>query len=97
VRLIFTLKALIRLKAKDACRYVAVAKSIRISGAHCLGPVELKKAIEDVPIGGLLEVITNDACAKEDIPTWRRFTKNELVEFQELGDGWMRFVIRRTR
>jgi TusA-related sulfurtransferase len=76
---------------------VAVAKSIRISGAHCLGPVELKKAIEDVPIGGLLEVITNDACAKEDIPTWCRFTKNELVEFQELGDGWMRFVIRRTR
>jgi TusA-related sulfurtransferase len=97
VRPILTLETLIRLKAGDACRYVAVAKSIRISGAHCLGPVELKKAIADVPVGGLLEVVTNDVCAKEDIPTWCRFTKNELVEFQELGDGWMRFVIRRTR
>ena len=97
MRPILTLETLIRLKAGDSCRYVAVAKSIRISGANCLGPVELKRTIEDVPVGGLLEVITNDVCAKEDIPTWCRFTKNELVEFQELGDGWMRFVIRRTR
>jgi len=54
---------------------MAVAKSIRISRANCLGPVELKKAIADVPVGGLLEVVTNDVCAKEDIPTWCRFTK----------------------
>jgi Predicted redox protein, regulator of disulfide bond formation len=76
---------------------MSVAKSVKISGAHCLGPVELKKAIADVSVGGLLEVITNDPCAKEDVPTWCRFTRNELVEFQEFGDGWMRFVIRRTR
>jgi hypothetical protein len=48
---------------------MAVAKSIRISGAHCLGPVELKKAIADGPVGGLLEVITNNVCAREDIST----------------------------
>jgi len=76
---------------------MSVMKSIKISGAHCLGPVELKKAIADVPIGGLLEVLTDDVCAREDIPTWCKFTKNELVEFQELEGGWMRFVIRRTR
>ncbi|WP_258870287.1 sulfurtransferase TusA family protein [Pyrobaculum aerophilum] len=50
-----------------------------------------------MPIGGFLEVITNDPCAKEDIPTWCRFTKNELVEFNELEGGWMRFLIKRTR
>jgi len=50
-----------------------------------------------VPIGGLLEVLTDDVCAKEDVPTWCKFTKNELVEFQELEGGWMRFVIRRAR
>ncbi|AEA12573.1 SirA family protein [Thermoproteus uzoniensis 768-20] len=72
-------------------------KTVKISGAHCLGPVELRKAISDVPVGGYLEVITDDACAREDIPAWCRFTKNELVEFQELGGGWMRFLIRRTR
>ncbi|MGC9051692.1 sulfurtransferase TusA family protein [Pyrobaculum sp.] len=38
--------------------------------------------------GGYLEVITNDPCAKEDIPVWCKFTKNELVEYVELeGDG----------
>jgi TusA-related sulfurtransferase len=75
VRPILTLETLIRLKAGDAGCRIAVAKSIRISGANCLGPVELKKAIADVPVGGLLEVVTNDVCAKEDISTWCRFTK----------------------
>ncbi|AET33200.1 sulfurtransferase TusA family protein [Pyrobaculum ferrireducens] len=74
-----------------------VKKSIKISGSHCLGPVELRKAIADVPVGGYLEVITNDPCAKEDIPVWCKFTKNELVEYTELEGGWMRFLIKRTR
>jgi TusA-related sulfurtransferase len=66
---------------------VAVAESVRISEAHRLGPVELKKAIADVPIGGLLEVVTNDICAKEEYPRGAASQKDELVEFQELGDG----------
>ncbi|MFB6491346.1 MAG: sulfurtransferase TusA family protein [Thermoproteus sp. AZ2] len=74
-----------------------VYKTIKISGAHCLSPVELKKAITDVPVGGVLEVLTNDACAREDIPAWCRFTKNELLAFEELDGGWMRFLIRRAR
>lgn len=74
-----------------------VYKTIKISGAHCLSPVELKRAIDEVPVGGILEVLTNDACARDDIPAWCRFTKNQLLSFEEVGDGWMRFLIRRTR
>lgn len=74
-----------------------VHKSIKISGSHCLGPVELRKAIEDVLVGGILEVLTNDPCAREDVPVWCRFTKNELLRFEELEGGWMRFLIRRTK
>ena len=87
----------IRYICKSGDAFVTPSKSVRISGSHCLGPVVVNKEIADVPIGGVLEILTNDPCAKEDLRVWAKFTKNEIVKIEELGDGWMRFWILRKR
>ncbi|WP_069806373.1 sulfurtransferase TusA family protein [Vulcanisaeta thermophila] len=72
-------------------------RSIRISGVGCLSPVEVNRAIREVPIGGILEILSNDPCSKDDIKVWARYTGNELVLVDYAGDGWYRFLIRRRR
>lgn len=72
-------------------------KTVKISGSHCLGPVVVNKEISDVPLGGVLEILTDDPCAKEDLRVWAKFTKNEVVKVEELEGGWMRFWIVRRR
>jgi len=61
---------------------------VKISGANCLSPMVLRKEIAEVPVGEVLEVITNDSCAREDIRVWCKFTGNELVSVEEMGEGY---------
>lgn len=65
-------------------------------GKACPIPViELAKAIERVPTGGLVEVLASDAGAKVDIPVWCRMRRQELVRVQE-GDARWVFTVRRV-
>ncbi len=72
-------------------------KSVKISGSHCLGPVVVNRELSEVPIGGILEIITDDVCAKEDLRVWAKFTKNEIVKIEELEGGWMKFWMKRNK
>ena len=45
----------------------------------------IRKHIDPLDRGGLLEILSTDTSVKEDLPAWCRMTKNELVSMVENG------------
>lgn len=66
-------------------------------GTLCPMPiVRLQKAIQDLPVGGLAELIATDPGSDPDVKAWGRETGNEIVAARRDGAEF-RFVIRRMR
>ena len=57
--------------------------------------IELARHLADVPVGGLLAVVTTDAAARHDVPAWCRMRGQEYVGEDTAADGAPRFVVRR--
>lgn len=72
------------------------AKVIDARGSACPGPLlEAKKAIGAVPVNQILEIWSNDAGTKVDIPLWAKKVGHEFIGALE-GEGYERiFVVRR--
>ncbi|MFO8087071.1 MAG: sulfurtransferase TusA family protein [Bacteroidales bacterium] len=50
---------------------IEVAKSVDSRGTACPGPLlAAKKAIGEVPKGGIMEILSSDEGTKKDIPKW---------------------------
>ena len=63
-------------------------------GMNCPLPIlKAKKALVNVPSGGLLEVLATDPGSVADFEAFCRATGNELVE-QSQDDGIYRFLIK---
>src|ERR1700710_2636038 len=45
----------------------------------------IRRHIDPLDRGGLLEILSTDTSVKEDLPAWCRMTKNELVSMTEDG------------
>ncbi len=70
-------------------------KTLDTKGLNCPLPIlKVKKAIQEIPVGGTLEVLATDPGAVQDFQSFCRQTKNELIEQTEDG-GTYRFVIKR--
>ncbi|MEV5442767.1 aminotransferase class V-fold PLP-dependent enzyme [Streptomyces sp. NPDC052644] len=64
-------------------------------GKRCPVPViELAKVIGDVPVGGTVRVLADDAAARLDIPAWCGMRGQEYVG-EEPADGGTAYVVRR--
>ena len=65
-------------------------------GSACPGPLmEAKKAIGRVKVGEVLEVLSNDAGTKEDMPLWAKKVGHEFLGFLA-ADGYDRiFIVRK--
>jgi TusA-related sulfurtransferase len=50
-------------------------------------PEEFRRQIEAIPVGGVLEVVTRDPSAKEDLPSLARLLGHRLVCAQSSPDG----------
>jgi TusA-related sulfurtransferase len=75
----------------------AIAKRLDVKGFLCPVPVfRAKKAIRDVPVGELLEVLATDPMSKIDIAAWAIRDGHELVAMQEEDEG-LRFLVKRVR
>lgn len=73
-----------------------VDKTVDAKGANCPIPIlKAKKAIAEVPVGGILEVLSTDPGAVADFQAFARQTGHELVEHSEAG-GVYRFLIKRA-
>ena len=65
-------------------------------GLNCPLPVlKTKKAIGQVPSGGILQVLSTDPGSVADFEAFCRQTGNELLESKTEGDVFV-FLIRRT-
>jgi tRNA 2-thiouridine synthesizing protein A len=64
-------------------------------GLNCPLPIlKAKKALKDVAIGGILEVLATDPGAVADFVAFCRVTDNALLESTQNGDVF-RFLIKR--
>ena len=73
-----------------------VAKTLDTSGLSCPMPiVKTKKAMKDLEIGEILEMISTDPGSIPDMEAWARQTKHDLVESFDEGSSY-RFLIRKT-
>lgn len=52
----------------------------------------IRKHIDPLPRGGLLEILSTEISVKEDLPAWCRLTGNELVSQTTVGRG-MSFLV----
>lgn len=72
-------------------------KRLDVRGKFCPLPVlETAKAINDVPIGGVLEVLATDPAAEPDLIAWAKSTGNEVVAAEKAG-GVVKVSIRRVK
>jgi tRNA 2-thiouridine synthesizing protein A len=72
-----------------------VTKIVDARGLNCPLPIlRAKKALNDVPIDGMVEVLTTDQGSKEDFPAFARQTGNTLIKVEEF-DNYFRFLIQR--
>ena len=73
-----------------------IAKSLDVQGLKCPLPVlKARKAIGQIEVGELLEVLVTDPAAMLDFRHYARQSGHELVVAEE-GEV-LRFVLRRTR
>jgi len=69
--------------------------TLDVRGLNCPLPIfRARKAMRDVPLEGLIEVLATDPLAPLDFISFCETTGHELVE-STAGDGVFRFVIRR--
>ncbi|MEM3038782.1 MAG: sulfurtransferase TusA family protein [Thermoplasmata archaeon] len=68
--------------------------TLDVQGLLCPLPiVQLAKKIKELKSGQILELIADDAGAKEDVPAWCNRTGNQLVSSETSGKV-LRFYIK---
>lgn len=72
-------------------------KVLDVKGLKCPMPViKAKKAIEEIAVGQVLEVVATDPGSMADFRAWTKNTGHELVAAEESG-GVYTYRIRRTK
>lgn len=65
-------------------------------GMLCPRPIiELAKALPQVPVGAVIEIIADDAAAAVDIPAWCRMRGQEYLGAVASDDGSATYTVRR--
>jgi TusA-related sulfurtransferase len=55
------------------------------------------KAIKELQINQVLEILTTDPGSKKDIPIWATATGQELIASEERGPEDFRFLVKRLK
>lgn len=64
----------------------SINKTLDARGLSCPMPsVKTALALEQMELGQVLEVLTDDPVSKRDLPVWAQSTGNELLEVKEEG------------
>ncbi len=72
-------------------------KTLDCSGMLCPVPViKTSKAIKEVQVGEVLQMIATDPGAPADMEAWSRQTGNELLDSHKEGDKFI-FFFRRVK
>lgn len=74
-----------------------IMKTLDCSGMLCPMPVvKTRKAIQDLQVGEILEMVATDPGSIPDMEAWARQTKHELLEAVDEGNNRYRFIIKKT-
>jgi TusA-related sulfurtransferase len=74
-----------------------VAQVLDCKGLNCPLPViKTKKAIEQLSVGQVLQMIATDPGSKSDMVAWSKSTGHELLETRE-EPGVFTFFVRKTK
>lgn|SRR5487761_65618 len=60
-------------------------------------PEEFRKRIEAIPVGNILEVVTRDPAAKEDLPSMSRLLGHKVLSIDKTQDGNTVLLVQRGR
>jgi tRNA 2-thiouridine synthesizing protein A len=72
-------------------------ETLDCKGLMCPMPiVKLAKKLKELPVGKVVEMISDDIGSKEDVPAWCRRTGNQLVETRE-DKGVFYYYIKRLQ
>ncbi|MBI2821600.1 MAG: sulfurtransferase TusA family protein [Acidobacteria bacterium] len=72
-------------------------KMLDCSGLLCPMPVvKTNKALKELQVGQILEMIATDPGAVPDMEAWAKQTRHELLLVEPQDDGKFRFMIRKT-
>lgn len=73
-----------------------VQKTLDARNLSCPMPVlKSKRALKELEINQILEILATDPGSMADIPAWARTTGQEIVTAEERGPKDFRFLIRR--
>lgn len=72
-------------------------KTMDCVGLFCPQPLfQTREQIDSIEVGEILEVLSDDPAAEEDIKRFARRTGHEIVFFEKRDDV-LRFLIRKTK
>ena len=75
-----------------------VAMIVDAKGLKCPLPVvRVKKAIQNVEVGQVIQVEATDPGSMADFQAWARSTGHELLQAEDGGNGVYNYQIRRTK
>ena len=78
---------------EDELKALEPDRVVDARGMACPGPLlEAKKAMTEVPAGGILEVLSSDEGTNNDIPMWTVKMKYEHLGNVEEAGYWRLFV-----
>jgi len=79
--------------AGEDLRQLKADKVVDARGVACPGPLlEAKRAMAEVPPGGILEVLSSDEGTKDDLPLWAENAGHEFLGVLEEPGYWRLFV-----
>lgn len=72
-------------------------KTLDTIGLYCPQPLfQTREEIDKIEVGEVLEVLSDDPAAEEDLKSFAKRTGHELIDLEKRGDV-LRFLIRRTK
>ncbi|SHJ47883.1 sulfurtransferase TusA family protein [Desulfofundulus thermosubterraneus] len=74
---------------------IKASKVVDARGVSCPGPImAAKKAIADVKVGEIMEILATDSGSQKDIPAWAKKMGHEFLGVIEEAGYWKLYVKR---
>ena len=81
----------------EELKNVTIDKKVDARGTACPGPLlEAKRAMVEVPLKGIMEVLSSDASTNKDIPKWAEKIGHEYLGTIE-DAGYWRILVRKGK
>jgi tRNA 2-thiouridine synthesizing protein A len=72
-------------------------KTLDCIGLYCPEPLfQTREQIDSIDVGDILEVLSDDPAAEEDLKRFAKRTGNEVISFENT-DGKLRFLIKKLK